>query len=193
VARSAGNAGAQLLRRRDATTIRRLVIALDEPFRETFVLREIHNLSYREIADIIEAPVGTVMSASRAPAPCSAPHGWRNRAIEMTCDEAEILLHALIDGELDAGHAREVEDHIAAARAAPRSLLPIGNEQRPSRRRSGYAARPASPAHRSLVAADTDAEPAVGARRFCHGIGVSAIAGPACSPSSCATMMNSAF
>lgn len=31
----------------------------------------------------------------------------------MTCDEAEILLHALIDGELDAGHAREVEYHIA--------------------------------------------------------------------------------
>ncbi len=31
----------------------------------------------------------------------------------MTCDEAKILLHALIDGELDAGHAREVEDHIA--------------------------------------------------------------------------------
>jgi len=32
----------------------------------------------------------------------------------MTCDEAEILLHALIDGELDAGHAREVEAHVAA-------------------------------------------------------------------------------
>jgi anti-sigma factor RsiW len=31
----------------------------------------------------------------------------------MTCDEAEILLHALIDGELDAGHAREIEAHIA--------------------------------------------------------------------------------
>ena len=31
----------------------------------------------------------------------------------MNCDEAEILLHALIDGELDAGHAREVESHIA--------------------------------------------------------------------------------
>jgi anti-sigma factor RsiW len=32
----------------------------------------------------------------------------------MTCDEAAILLHALIDGELDAGHAREVEAHAAS-------------------------------------------------------------------------------
>jgi RNA polymerase sigma-70 factor (ECF subfamily) len=52
----------QMLRRRDATTIRRIVAALAEPFRETFVLREIHNLSYREIADVVDAPVGTVMS-----------------------------------------------------------------------------------------------------------------------------------
>ena len=31
----------------------------------------------------------------------------------MTCEEAETLLHALIDGELDAGNAREVEAHVA--------------------------------------------------------------------------------
>lgn len=31
----------------------------------------------------------------------------------MNCDQAEILVHALIDGELDAGHAREVEGHLA--------------------------------------------------------------------------------
>ena len=31
----------------------------------------------------------------------------------MSCDEAEILLHALNDGELDAGHARDVEAHVA--------------------------------------------------------------------------------
>ena len=30
----------------------------------------------------------------------------------MKCDESEILLHALIDGELDAGHARDVEAHV---------------------------------------------------------------------------------
>ncbi|SHJ66888.1 Transmembrane transcriptional regulator (anti-sigma factor RsiW) [Bradyrhizobium lablabi] len=40
----------------------------------------------------------------------------------MTCDEAEILLHALIDGELDAGHAREVEDHIAGCPACAAAL-----------------------------------------------------------------------
>ncbi len=39
-----------------------MIAALAEPFRETFVLREIQNLSYREIADIAEVPVGTVMS-----------------------------------------------------------------------------------------------------------------------------------
>ncbi len=53
---------AQILRDRDADTIRRLIDALAEPFRETLVLREVNNLSYREIADTVGAPVGTVMS-----------------------------------------------------------------------------------------------------------------------------------
>jgi RNA polymerase sigma-70 factor, ECF subfamily len=53
---------AQILRERDVDTIRRLIDTLAEPFRETFVLREINNLSYREIAEAVGAPVGTVMS-----------------------------------------------------------------------------------------------------------------------------------
>jgi len=32
----------------------------------------------------------------------------------MKCDESKVLLHALIDGELDAGHARDVEAHMAS-------------------------------------------------------------------------------
>jgi anti-sigma factor RsiW len=32
----------------------------------------------------------------------------------MNCEEASVLLHALIDGELDAGHARDVETHITS-------------------------------------------------------------------------------
>ena len=40
----------------------------------------------------------------------------------MTCDEAEILIHALIDGELDAGHAHEVEAHVAQCPRCAASL-----------------------------------------------------------------------
>jgi RNA polymerase sigma-70 factor (ECF subfamily) len=52
----------EMLRSRDAGAIRKLIDALAEPFKETFVLREINNLSYREIAEAAGVPVGTVMS-----------------------------------------------------------------------------------------------------------------------------------
>ena len=52
----------EVLRQWDGETIRRLVADLPDPFREAIVLREINDLSYREIADVIGAPVGTVMS-----------------------------------------------------------------------------------------------------------------------------------
>ena len=40
----------------------------------------------------------------------------------MNCAECEILLHALLDGELDAGHARDVESHAAACAACAEKL-----------------------------------------------------------------------
>jgi anti-sigma factor RsiW len=40
----------------------------------------------------------------------------------MNCAEFEVLLHALIDGELDAGHAREVEAHPATCSACAEKL-----------------------------------------------------------------------
>lgn len=40
----------------------------------------------------------------------------------MNCAEAEVLLHALIDGELDAGHAREVEAHAESCAACAEKL-----------------------------------------------------------------------
>jgi len=52
----------EIMRRHDADTIRGLVAALPPPFREVIVLRELDDLSYREIADIVCVPVGTVMS-----------------------------------------------------------------------------------------------------------------------------------
>ena len=52
----------EMLRARNAETIRHLVADLPEPFREAIVLREINDLSYSEIAEVVSAPVGTVMS-----------------------------------------------------------------------------------------------------------------------------------
>jgi len=53
---------AALLRQGDVQTVRGAVEALPEPFRETLVLRELEELSYRQIAEITSAPIGTVMS-----------------------------------------------------------------------------------------------------------------------------------
>ena len=53
---------AELLRRVDGATIRRLIAALPQPFREVVVLRHIDDLSYRDIAEVVGVPVGTVMS-----------------------------------------------------------------------------------------------------------------------------------
>jgi anti-sigma factor RsiW len=40
----------------------------------------------------------------------------------MNCADTEIMLHALIDGELDAGHARDVEAHVATCPACTAEL-----------------------------------------------------------------------
>ena len=53
---------AHILRRRDEQSIRDMVGALPAAFREAIVLREINDLSYREIAEVVGAPIGTVMS-----------------------------------------------------------------------------------------------------------------------------------
>jgi RNA polymerase sigma-70 factor, ECF subfamily len=52
----------EMVHQRDAETIRRLVAELPGPFREAIVLREVNDLSYGEIADVVGVPIGTVMS-----------------------------------------------------------------------------------------------------------------------------------
>ena len=51
-----------VLRRHESETMRRLIGELPPEFKEVIVLREINDLSYRDIATVIEAPIGTVMS-----------------------------------------------------------------------------------------------------------------------------------
>jgi RNA polymerase sigma-70 factor, ECF subfamily len=58
---------ALLLHTDDVTLIERAMLNLPNRFRELLVLRELEELSYREIADVMEVPIGTIMSGlSRA-------------------------------------------------------------------------------------------------------------------------------
>jgi RNA polymerase sigma-70 factor (ECF subfamily) len=53
---------AQLIRDVDRQHLRDALDALPLEFREALVLRELEGFSYKEIADIVDAPLGTVMS-----------------------------------------------------------------------------------------------------------------------------------
>ena len=51
-----------LIRRGDVAALRAAIEAVPEPFREALVLRELEEMSYREVAEITGVPMGTVMS-----------------------------------------------------------------------------------------------------------------------------------
>lgn len=51
-----------LVRAADSEMVRRALQSLSEEFREVIVLREFEELSYKQIADVVKVPVGTVMS-----------------------------------------------------------------------------------------------------------------------------------
>jgi RNA polymerase sigma-70 factor, ECF subfamily len=58
----AGDTEALLLSRSDLQHLDRLIEALPAPLREVIVLRDLHELGYREIAEVTGVPIGTVMS-----------------------------------------------------------------------------------------------------------------------------------
>ena len=62
VATSAIDAEAMLENRSNLRLLDRLIEALPAPLREMIVLRELHELGYRDIAEVTGVPLGTVMS-----------------------------------------------------------------------------------------------------------------------------------
>jgi RNA polymerase sigma-70 factor (ECF subfamily) len=58
----AANPEEQLLERVDSQSLRQALDALPAEYREVIVLRELEELSYKEIAEIAGIPIGTVMS-----------------------------------------------------------------------------------------------------------------------------------
>ncbi len=59
---AAASAEEDLVRRADGARLRRALEDLPAEFREAIVLRELEELSYREIAEVAGIPIGTVMS-----------------------------------------------------------------------------------------------------------------------------------
>jgi RNA polymerase sigma-70 factor (ECF subfamily) len=64
---SAANPETLMLQSADASMLERALRSVPDRFRELLVLREVEGLSYRELADVLGIPMGTVMSGlSRA-------------------------------------------------------------------------------------------------------------------------------
>ena len=100
----------------------------------------------------------------------------------MTCDEAEMLLHALIDGELDAGHSRDVEAHVEGC---PRCVAALADYRQMSKAIAGANLRYSAPLElrRRIEASLPQALPQTSApsrrsviRGFAMGLAVSALA-----------------
>ena len=112
----------------------------------------------------------------------------------MTCDEAEILLPALIDGELDASHAREVETHAAQC---PHCTASLAIYRQMSHAIASADLRYSAPQSLRLRIEAALPKPTVVAiaapsrravlRGFALGSGVSATPRPRCSRLRCAT------
>jgi len=51
-----------LVRQGDVAALRRAIETIPEPFREALVLRDLNELSYRDVAEVTGVPMGTVMS-----------------------------------------------------------------------------------------------------------------------------------
>ena len=59
---SGRDADAMAIESSDRQRVERAISALPVEFREVLVLREVEDMSYREISDVVGVPVGTVMS-----------------------------------------------------------------------------------------------------------------------------------
>jgi RNA polymerase sigma-70 factor (ECF subfamily) len=80
-AAQAGDTEALLQSRSDLRRLDILIEALPAPLREVVVLRELHELGYREIAEVTGVPIGTVMSRLHR-ARAALRRAWQGKDID---------------------------------------------------------------------------------------------------------------
>jgi len=95
----------------------------------------------------------------------------------MTCAESEVLLHALIVGELDAGHARQIEAHVAKCERCAAQLTSYRDMRQALR---GANLRYAAPASlRRSIDRSFPSQALTNRRTFLKGLGVGGLASAA--------------
>jgi predicted DNA-binding protein (UPF0251 family) len=100
--------------------VRRAIAELPVEFREIVILREMEGFSYKEIADLAEVPIGTVMSRlarARKLLQKSLTAVNSIRRPTMNCQQAKPLIDPYADGELEAAAILELEQHLQSCSA----------------------------------------------------------------------------
>ena len=73
------NPETQIMRGADVKQLRKALEELPIEYRKALVLRELEGLSYKEIADVVDVPIGTVyVAASARPQAASAKSDWHH-------------------------------------------------------------------------------------------------------------------
>ena len=123
---------ATLLQRRDVARVREALEQLPVDFREVIVLREIEGMSYKEIAEVVHVPIGTVMSRIAR----GARSAGGGAAVLVACCGAAAVICADVERDLDPVRRPRA---LAGARRghsrSPRRLRGLP----PARRRTGGA------------------------------------------------------
>ena len=90
---------------------------LSPDLREAVILRDLQEMEYREIAQVLAIPEGTVKSRINRGRAELARLLRKQKLACMNCADAEILICDYVDGTLDAGRKAELERHLAACPA----------------------------------------------------------------------------
>ena len=113
VADPADDPEAALARRQDMAALDRALGALPVELRECLVLRELEELSYKEVAHITGVPIGTVMSRLWRARQALMQAGRRSEVMTAErCTEMHLLIQADVDGELAPAEAARVGAHV---------------------------------------------------------------------------------